>query len=68
MLSFVLAGREERFFDKFVVSPDNQLLVFLGKDGYMPLVSNKVGEITILLSLSVLNKFQRLRYVYICQH
>ena len=35
-------GRDERFFDKFVVSPDNKLLVFLGKDGYMPLVSNKV--------------------------
>ena len=35
-------GREERFFDKFVVSPDNEHLVFLGKDGYMPLVSNKV--------------------------
>ena len=45
LLSFVLTGREERFFDKFVVSPDNQLLVFLGKDGYMPLVSNKVGDI-----------------------
>ena len=37
-------GRDERFFDKFVVSPDNKLLVFLGKDGYMPLVSNKVNH------------------------
>ena len=37
-----ILGRDERFFDKFVVSPDNKLLVFLGKDGYMPLVSNKV--------------------------
>ncbi len=41
VLSYNL-GREERYFDKFVVSPDNQFLVFLGKDGYMPLVSNKV--------------------------
>lgn len=39
-----IRGREERFFDKFVVSPDNELLVFLGKDGYMPLVSNKTKQ------------------------
>ncbi len=26
-----------------MVSPDNQYLVFLGKDGYMVLVSNKVN-------------------------
>ncbi|XP_064404926.1 U3 small nucleolar RNA-associated protein 18 homolog isoform X2 [Halichondria panicea] len=39
-----IRGREERYFDKFVVSPDNQLLVFLGKDGYMPLVSNKTKQ------------------------
>ena len=42
MLLVGVVGREERYFDKFTVSPDNQLLVFLGKDGYMPLVSNKV--------------------------
>ena len=35
-------GRDERYYDKFVVSPDNQYLVFLGKDGYLLLVSNKV--------------------------
>ena len=46
-ISFWL-GREERFFDRFVVSPDNNLLVFLGKDGYMPLVSNKVRSIPVL--------------------
>ena len=39
---FTQLGRKERYFDKFVVSPDNQLLAFLGKDGYIPLVSNKV--------------------------
>ena len=45
-----LVGREERYFDKFKISPDNQLLVFLGKDGYMPLVSNKVrGHICTVL-------------------
>ena len=40
---FHCLGRDERFFEKFVVSPNNELLVFLGKDGYMPLVSNKVS-------------------------
>ena len=35
-------GRDEIYWDKFVVSPDNQYLVFLGKNGYMILVSNKV--------------------------
>ena len=35
-------GRDERYFDRFVVSPDNQYLVFLGRNGYMLLVSNKV--------------------------
>lgn len=38
------SGRDERFWDKFVVSPDNEYLVFLGRDGYMVLVSNKVGN------------------------
>ena len=46
-----------------MVSPDNELLVFLGKDGYMPLVSNKVqpntphsnsAELTVLLFVVVL--------------
>ncbi len=42
MQSLFLPGHDERYFESFVVSPDNELLVFLGKDGYMPLVSNKV--------------------------
>ena len=39
----LLIGRDDNFYDKFAVSPDNKLLVFLGKDGYLPLVSNKVS-------------------------
>ncbi len=35
-------GHEKCYFDKFVVSPDNQYLVFLGRGGYIVLVSNKV--------------------------
>jgi len=41
-LIFVFAGHEKCYFDRFVVSPDNQYLVFLGKNGYLILVSNKV--------------------------
>lgn len=47
-------GRDERFFDKFVISPDNKLLVFLDKDGYMPLVSNKVNHFHSVYSLLIL--------------
>ena len=36
------AGHDEKYFDRFVVSPDNQYLVFLGENGFMLLVSNKV--------------------------
>eukprot|EP00731_Ephydatia_muelleri_P030782 Em0022g296a len=39
-----IRGRREQFFDNFVVSPDNALLVFLGMDGYMPLVSNRTKQ------------------------
>ena len=42
--SVLHAGRREQFFDHFVVSPDNSLLVFLGMDGYMPLVSNRTKQ------------------------
>lgn len=42
MNALTLTGRDERYFQDFVVSPNNELLVFLGKDGYMPVVSNKV--------------------------
>lgn len=36
-------GRDDRSLEKFWVSPDDQLLVFGGKDGTLILVSNKVG-------------------------
>lgn len=36
-------GHKDVTFTQFEVSPDNQLLAFVGKDGYIPLVSNKVG-------------------------
>ena len=38
-----LAGREERYFDRFHVSPDGKLLVFVGTNGYLILVSSKVS-------------------------
>lgn len=44
MRIYNIRGRREQFFDNFVVSPDNALLVFLGKDGYMPLVSNRTKQ------------------------
>ncbi len=50
---FFISGRDERYFDKFVVSPDNQYLVFLGRDGYILLVSNKVGKRKTLLHVSI---------------
>ena len=37
------AGREERYFDKFHVSPDGKHLVFVGTDGYLVLLSSKVS-------------------------
>ena len=37
------AGRKERKYSTFVVSPDNNFLAFLGNDGYVILVSNKVS-------------------------
>ena len=35
-------GRKERKYNSFAVSPDNKFLAFLGKDGYIIFVSNKV--------------------------
>lgn len=37
------AGREERYFDKFHVSPDGKHLIFLGTNGYIILLSSKVS-------------------------
>lgn len=37
-----IKGHGKESFKKFSVSPDNKLLAFLGKDGYMAMVSNKV--------------------------
>ena len=37
------SGREEKHFDKFVVSPDGKHLVFLGSNGYLILLSSKVS-------------------------
>ena len=42
---FVCAGRKERKYSTFTVSPDNKFLAFLGKDGYIIFVSNKVCNI-----------------------
>ena len=35
-------GHSDVVFSDFEVSPDNQIIAFVGKDGYIPLVSNKV--------------------------
>ena len=43
-------GHEKRYFCDFQVSPDNQLLAFLGKDGYIPLLSNKVCTLCYLIN------------------
>lgn len=45
------AGRRDRKYNKFVVSPDNKLLAFLGKDGYILLVSNKVHVHTCMCAI-----------------
>ena len=46
MCIFVMlfAGREERYFDRFHVSPDGKHLIFLGTNGYLILLSSKVGN------------------------
>ena len=38
----VLAGHSRTVLTKFEVSPDNKLLAFVGQDGYILLVSNRV--------------------------
>lgn len=39
-----IRGREEKHFDKFVVSPDGKHLVFLGSNGYLILLSSKTKQ------------------------
>ncbi|XP_020618605.1 U3 small nucleolar RNA-associated protein 18 homolog, partial [Orbicella faveolata] len=39
-----LPGREERYFDKFHVSPDGKHLVFVGTNGYLILLSSKTKQ------------------------
>ena len=47
------AGREERYFNKFHVSPDGKHLVFVGTNGYLVLLSSKVRVLLVVfLSLS----------------
>jgi U3 small nucleolar RNA-associated protein 18 len=36
-----IVGREEKSFEKFALSPDNQWIAFLGDAGYIILVSNQ---------------------------
>lgn len=35
-------GHSEKAFDRFAVTPDNEHVVFLGKDGYMIFLSGRV--------------------------
>ncbi|RMX55645.1 hypothetical protein pdam_00001664 [Pocillopora damicornis] len=39
-----IRGREERYFDKFHVSPDGKHLIFLGTNGYIILLSSKTKQ------------------------
>jgi U3 small nucleolar RNA-associated protein 18 len=39
-----IRGRKERRYSRFTVAPDNKFLAFLGKDGYVILVSNKTKQ------------------------
>lgn len=39
-----IRGREERYFDKFYVSPDGKHLIFLGTNGYLILLSSKTKQ------------------------
>ena len=39
-----IKGHLKELFSKFQVSPDNQLIVFQGRDGYIPLLSNKTKQ------------------------
>lgn len=39
-----IRGREERYFDKFHVSPDGKHLVFVGTNGYLVLLSSKTKQ------------------------
>lgn len=39
-----IKGHSKEIFSKFQVSPDNQLIAFQGRDGYIPLLSNKTKQ------------------------
>lgn len=39
-----IRGREEKYFDKFHVSPDGKHLVFVGSNGYLILLSSKTKQ------------------------
>ncbi|XP_015758029.1 PREDICTED: U3 small nucleolar RNA-associated protein 18 homolog [Acropora digitifera] len=39
-----IKGRDEWFFDRFKISPDGKILVFLGKNGYLLLLSSMVSN------------------------
>ena len=51
MISFVLPGREEKSFEVFTVSPDNEFLAFTGRDGSILIVSNKVHYIAFVFCI-----------------
>ena len=41
-----IVGRQEKSLEKFVLSPDNKWIAFLGDAGYILLCSNQVREIS----------------------
>ena len=53
ILHVAFAGRNEKFYSNFKVSPDGNYLAFLGTDGYIILVSSKVCVLLEYFSASV---------------
>eukprot|EP00252_Welwitschia_mirabilis_P015927 TRINITY_DN35333_c0_g1_i1.p1 TRINITY_DN35333_c0_g1~~TRINITY_DN35333_c0_g1_i1.p1 ORF type:complete len:553 (+),score=107.94 TRINITY_DN35333_c0_g1_i1:450-2108(+) len=47
-----LIGREERSLESFAVSPDSNLIAFLGNEGYILLVSTKTNQLTGILKMN----------------
>lgn len=39
---FYILGRDEKSLEKFFLSPDGELIAFLGESGYIHLVASKV--------------------------
>ena len=63
ILNFFSAGRDEKSLETFQVSPDGEIIAFLGNNGYINLVSSKVSEFLWLSSENGVFKDQRMPWV-----